>query len=105
MFDDHGAGYSASGVAHEVFEQGKLLRRQLDAFAAAFHLARHPVQFQIGDPQHGFHGPRPSPQQCPYPRRKLSEGEWLGQAIVGAGIQRLHPVLDAAARRQHQHRQ
>lgn len=43
-------------------------------------------------------------QQGPHPRRKLGEGKWLDEAIIGAGIERLHAIFHPAACGQYQHR-
>ena len=71
---------------------------------AAFHFAFHAIQFQVGDSQHRLNRSRSAAQQGAHPRRKLGEGKWLDEAIVGAGVERLHAIFHPAARGKHQHR-
>ena len=47
VFQNHGLGDRAIGVAHQVFEQGELARLQLDFLRAALNFAREQVESQV----------------------------------------------------------
>src|SRR5258708_4949176 len=49
VFQQHGARHRLLGVFHQVFEQAKLARQQLDWGAATNDRAREQVNFKIGD--------------------------------------------------------
>src|SRR5262249_6708713 len=49
-------------------------------------------------------GPRGVPQRGAYARQQLSDAEWLGDVVVGAGVEGLDLGLLARARREHDDR-
>src|SRR5882757_10805143 len=69
VFQQHGARHRLLGVFHQVFEQPKLARQQLDGGAAANDGAREQVNFKIGDLEIRFHRKSgASASQGGYPR-------------------------------------
>src|SRR5450759_432480 len=56
VFEDHGLGDRAIGVAHEVFEQRELAGLQLNLLAAALHVAREQIQGQVAHYEAGGFG-------------------------------------------------
>ena len=85
-------------------EQRELLGGEVDAGAAARHLARDQVDLQVGDAQLGGLLAAAAPRQRVQPRHQLQERERLDQIVVGAVLQAADPVLDAVACGQHDHR-
>ena len=75
--------------------------------AAAAYLAGREVHREVGEREHlgvvalGRHDPA---QQGAQPGEQLLQGEGLGQVVVGAGVEALHPVADRVAGGQHQDR-
>ena len=71
MFDNHGPGDPAAGIPHEIFEQGKFLRRQFDRPASARDPPLHPIQLQVFDREYGFQRQPVPPQKRPNPGRQF----------------------------------
>jgi hypothetical protein len=59
---------------------------------------------QVTRAQDGRALDRAATRERPQPRGQLGEGEGLGQVVVGAGVQALHPVLHRVTGREHEHR-
>ena len=101
----HGAGHHLAGVAHQVFQQAELARLQVDLLPGALHLARQQVELEVLDHQLGHRAlALAAPGQRLDPRQQLGEGEGLGQVVVAARLQAVHPLIDLGQRRQDQHR-
>jgi hypothetical protein len=47
VFQQHGAGDDLAGMAHQIFEQTKFARLQLQLLPGAAHLVRQPVELEI----------------------------------------------------------
>ena len=84
--------------------KSKFLGGQLDILAGAFDFAGDAIEFEVSHAQSGFDNARPPPQQRAHPGRQFGKGKRLDQAIVRAGVERLHAVFDPAAGGQHQDR-
>jgi len=54
VLDDHRSGYPPAGVAHEIFQQRKLLRCQLDPTVSTGDPAFHPIEFKVLNRQDGL---------------------------------------------------
>jgi len=104
VLGDQRPRHDAPLVAHQVFEDCVLLRRQIDGLAAALHLAAPGVERQVGDVQHRRSDGLGAASQRFHPRQQLLQGERLGDVVVGAHAQRLHFVIHAVLRRQDEHR-
>src|ERR1039458_8907113 len=76
VFEDHGLGDRAIGIAHEVFEQGELARLQLDLLAPALHVAGEQIQGQVTDDEAGgLGGLGRAANERLDARQQLGEGE------------------------------
>src|SRR5882724_9948598 len=91
-----------SGIAHQVFQQTKLLWGQLNSSARAMYSSLHVVQFQVCyfkkrlpwllfTTQHGANS-----------RRKLRERKRLCKIIIGSGVKESYPFRHFVGCRQNQ---
>src|SRR5271169_2523601 len=103
VLNDHGASDTTSGIEHQVFQQGKLFRRQLDPAPGAFDESLHPVDFQIGNRKHRFRGQMAAPHQCPDAGREFTERKRFGKVVVRSSVQALDPIFHARTLGQHKH--
>src|SRR6476646_7787336 len=101
---DGGAIDHLAVMQNEKLEQGEFLRRQLDLPPGAPHSLCFQVDLEVGYAQ-GLG------QRCAAPagkgahaREQLSEGERLGQVVVGADIEAGNTVVDGVPRGEHQDR-
>src|SRR5215471_11232306 len=86
VLQHHGPRHHPAFVAHEIFQQLKLLGEKLDVRAAPARGARDQVNRQIADTKDGFLGHRvAAPAERFKARQQLDEGERLDQIIVTAG--------------------
>ena len=67
------------------------------AFPGALDDPFHSVQFQVAHPQHDLGGHCGAAQERSNPGREFRKRERLGQVVVGAQVQPLHPVFHAVA--------
>src|SRR5450755_2049545 len=104
VFDDHGARQNPARIRHQVFEQGIFFRGQVNPFAAALHLLREAIEFQISHANHAAATDRPAPEQRLDPNQELREGEGLGEIVIGTCLKVTHLVFDRIASRQNQYR-
>src|ERR1700683_821546 len=105
LLDDFGTRHALSGVAHQVFQQRKLLRREIGLSARPLHRTLKPAQLEVLDAQHGFRMVAPAAKYSAYPCGKLGKYEWFEQQIVCAHIEQWHAILSACPARQNQDRQ
>ena len=88
---------------HEVIEQFKFSRGQVDRPAGARNSSAEAVYPQISDADGRVGCDPAAPQQRPDPGDNLCEREGLGQVVVRAAVQACHPPVDRVTSRQHQH--
>ena len=76
MTEDHRLGHDAAGIAHEIFEQSKLARLQLNLFPRARDLAAEQIQRQIANPERSRLGRfRSAPDECLHARENSSKAK------------------------------
>ena len=92
MLGDQGARGDFANVAHEVVEQGVLLGREFDAFAAAADSPAHRIDFQIGEPKNLIGLQRAAAQQGADARKQFRKRERLDEVVVGPEFQPFDPV-------------
>ena len=107
MLQQHGAGHHLPLVAHEILQQLVLTRLQADQLALTPYLLAEQVHLQVSNLKTCCHFatqlPRVSRQDF-QARQQFRHGKRLYEIIVGATVQALHPVVDAAQSAQEQHR-
>ena len=93
-------------LAQQIKQQIEFACRQVDRSAAPVHLAAGGVHRKIADPQHAIVAfiEAAAAQACAHPRQQFLDRKGLGEIVVGAGIEGLHPLAHLIARRDHQHR-
>src|SRR5262249_7008677 len=91
-------------VEHERLEQIQLARRQVDRAALLEHLTGIAVQLQAAKLEDALGRRSSPPQDGADPGQQLLELEGFRQIVVGAGLQPLDPLVNVAARRQHDDR-
>src|SRR5580700_8555900 len=97
VLQQHGAGYDAAFVAHQIFQQLELLGQQKNVLAAPAGPPRHQVDGEITDPQDGLLDDGvAAPAERLDARQEFDEGKRLHQIVVAAGAQAPHPVVDLA---------
>src|SRR5581483_9064369 len=105
VLQQHRARHHTALVAHQIFQQLKLLRQQHQLLAAPARTARDQIDREITDPQDGFLGDRiAAPEQRLEPRQQLDKGKRLDQIIVAAGAQAANAIVDLAERADDQER-
>ena len=105
MLQQHRARHHLARVAHEVGQQVELTRLQGDLAAGTPHRAGEQIQLQVREAETRLAGCiARAPEQRFKPRQELGEGEGLGQIVVAAGPEPLHPVVHLGERAQDQHR-
>ena len=91
-------------MTQQIFEQVELAGGELDRPIAADDAARDEVDLQVARLQ-PKHVRRPAAaEHRADAREQLGQRERLDQIIVGAQVQPAHPIVDAVARGQDQHR-
>src|SRR6266702_1269448 len=89
VLQQHGPGYDAAFVAHEILQQLKFPGEKQDILAAPAGGARHQVYREIADVQDGLLDDGVTP-----PSQQLDEGKRLDQIIIAPGTQATHPIVD-----------
>ncbi len=90
------------GIASEIHQQVELARGELNDPVSPPHGSGVGVNLQVTDPQHGW---RLNPSQdSPEPRQEFLDLEWLGDVVVGPGVEVSDLVARGIPRRQHNHR-
>src|SRR5262249_29123064 len=94
VLEDHGLGDGAIGVAHEVFEERKLARLQVNLLAGALHLAAEQIHGQVANDKAGWLGGlRGAADEGLDAREQLGESEGLGQVIVAPSLEAPHAII------------
>src|SRR5262249_28137486 len=86
VLQQHGARHNLALVAHQIFENLKFARQQLDLAATAVGRARHQVKLEIADAQQSFldDGGAATGERLD-PGEQLDEGIRFDEIIVAAG--------------------
>ena len=88
---------------HEVAQEGELLRRQRELLARLGRLVPDGIELERADAERRAAAAVAVPaQQRPRPRRELAQLEGLDEVVVRPVVEPGDPVVDAAARGQHQ---
>src|SRR5207245_5652813 len=82
VLGDHRAGQHAAGIAHQVFQEGVFLGRQLDAPAAAGHSAGGWIQDQIVHLQQASRLAAAASQQDAHAGQQFLDRKGLRQLVV-----------------------
>ena len=96
MLDDHGAAQRASAIAHQVFENAELLRRQLHVLARPRDLSANAVERKLAHLQ-PLRRRLAAAQQDAHARQQFDERERLNQIIVGPAFETFDAVVDGVA--------
>jgi hypothetical protein len=104
-FQQHGAGDDLPGPPHQELQQLEFLGGEVDVLAGARDFASQQVEFQVRHFEAtGFRQRGAAPAECFDARQQLGERERLGEIVVAAHFESVHPIIDGAERRQNQHR-
>src|SRR5260370_32913359 len=101
LFDDDGAGDGLAFVAHQAFQQGELLRAEIDIVAAPANRTADPVKLKISDLEQRPSGAAAATQNGANACREFGEREGLRDIIIGAGIKAPDTLFDHAGIRHH----
>src|ERR1700730_18678769 len=94
VLGEHLARNDLSWLAHEVCQQIKFTRGQIDALISATDAARLEIYRQVGQfPPQGL-GPRSTAQERAESRHKLCKGKRLHEIVIRAGLEPQHAVGD-----------
>ena len=104
VLENSGPGPDSAGLSHEVLEQREVPAGQLDLPTIPPNTPGGRIELQVVDPEDRRERRRRPPRQGPQPRQQLLHLEWLGEVVVGPGIQALDPFGETPARRKNQHR-
>jgi hypothetical protein len=95
FLEEHGSGDDLSVVTHEVFEETKLARLEVDYAAAAANLPGEQIHFQIAQLKASFGSLSvTASDQRLEPGEKLRKGKGLDEVIITTLSQTLDPVVD-----------
>src|SRR5690349_12318526 len=101
----HGAGYNAAFVAHQIFEELEFLGKKVDVLAVPAGGPRDQVDREIADAQDGLlcNGVAASAERLEA-GQEFDEGKRLDQVIVAAGPQTTYLVIHFSERADDQER-
>src|SRR5262245_8339329 len=99
MLQQHRARNHLVLIAHQVLENLKLARKQLDRPSGTARRPRHEIEFEVAHAQHGFldHG-LAAPRERFDTGHQFHKGKRLDQIVVAAGPQPANPIVDLAER-------
>jgi hypothetical protein len=97
-------GEHLAGVAEEELQQVEFDPGQGEGARTPVRLPGGQVERELAEPQHAPLALETAAQEGPQPGQQLLQRERLDEVVVGAGIESLHPVIDAVTRRQHEDR-
>jgi hypothetical protein len=100
VLGEHLARNDLSGLAHEVCQQIKFSRRQIDALFGATDAARFEIHREVGDLSPQRLGPRHTAQERAESRDQLRKGKRLDEVIIRTGLEPQHAIGYRIARRQ-----
>src|SRR5712692_673286 len=104
MLHDHGLGQNSPGVPHEVRQQGKFLRLELNSLTGAKNITGQKIQREVFHHELGRFGSLACPaNQCIDARQELRKGEWLGQVVVTARLKSFDAIIHGSLRAQNKH--
>src|SRR5436190_1624278 len=89
-------------TAHEVLQQGELLRGELDRRSAPLHVVERGIEAEIPDLEHRRPLLTPAAEEGADAGVQLLEGERLRQVVVRAHVETAHAIVDGVSRGEHQ---
>src|SRR5260221_12036892 len=100
-FEEHRTRHHAAAIAHEDFQEAELPRLQVDGVAASRYLAADEVDLKITDFEARLLALRvrtagEGVDAC----EKLGKSKRLDEIVVGAGVETLDSIVNAAQSRQ-----
>src|SRR5207302_546638 len=102
---DAGAGHRTAGVAHQELEQRELARAQVHHALALGDATGERIEHDVADVERGvLVAQLGATDQRVHARQQLRQIERLGEVVVGAALEALHPRLQLVARREQEHR-
>jgi hypothetical protein len=104
VLDQLGLPDDAATMVHEIRQETELVARELDRHAIDGHTGARHVQRQRPASQLGRRVPRRAPDERADAGNDFFDMKWFRDVIVRAGVDPLHLLVPAAARRQHEHR-
>jgi len=104
VVDQVGAGEHLARVPHQLLQQRELLRRQGHRLAVQGDRAAGRVECDATGGQHGRAAGRHAAGERAHPGPQLRQRHRLHEVVVGARVERGHPVGDGVARGQHEDR-
>src|ERR1700737_4287745 len=99
VLQQHGPGYDAALVAHQILQKLEFPGQQENVLAAPAGGARHQVDREVADAQDGLFGDDvATPAKRLDARQQFDERKRLDQIVVAAGPQAAHLVVDFSKR-------
>ena len=99
-----GAIHHATGTLREVEQECEFGGGERDLARAATHEVSFTVDHQITDDDDRRERVHAAARERAESGQQFAEVEWLGEIVVGAGIEPSDPVLNGVERREHQNR-
>src|ERR1700734_232203 len=98
ILQQHPSREYAIRIAHEVLQQAKFLRQQIDRLARAHHGALEQIQVDRAhrQPDRRIVRVGRTARQDSDPRQQLRECERFDQVVVSPGLEALHAIVDSA---------
>src|SRR5437879_4153580 len=95
VLQQHGPGYDATFVAHQILKELKLPGKKHNILATPAGGPRHQVEREIADTQDRLldNGVTASAKRLD-PRQEFDERKRLDQIVIAAGTQAAHPIVD-----------
>src|SRR6202011_282379 len=95
VLQQHGPGYDAALVAHQILQKLEFPRQQKNVLAAPACGPRHQVDREVADAQDGLLGNDvTTPAKRLDPRQQFDERKRLDQIVIAAGTQATHLIVD-----------
>src|SRR5690606_6362694 len=87
-------------MAHEKDQEQQFLGGQAERMAAAAGALRLQVDPNVLIVERRRISLARTPQKCPHTSQQFFEGEWLGEIVIGAGVQPCHSFGNRVASRE-----
>src|ERR1700730_16467823 len=103
MLDDFAAGDQFRSAQQKKLEEGEFFGGKGNDLLPACSPAAVTIEGEVSIAQLCVAAMEAAPNQGPHPREKFCQDKGLGEVVVSAGIQPLHPLLDQTPSREHHH--